>query len=174
MSGIILYQSKYGATKKYAQWLSEETGFSCVETKKAKVGALAKYDVIVLGGGIYASGIAGLSFLKKNIGVLREKRIVVFCCGASPYEEAAFQEVVRRNMKDALSDIPCFYCRGAWNMDAMSFADKTLCRMLRKAVSKKNPDEYEIWEKALMAAGEEKRDWTDRKYVLPILESINL
>ena len=27
MNGIILYQSKYGATKKYAQWLSEKTGF---------------------------------------------------------------------------------------------------------------------------------------------------
>ena len=32
MNGIILFQSKYGATKKYAQWLSEETGFPCVET----------------------------------------------------------------------------------------------------------------------------------------------
>ena len=29
MKGIILYQSKYGATKKYAQWLSERTGFYC-------------------------------------------------------------------------------------------------------------------------------------------------
>ena len=35
MNGIILYQSKYGATKKYTDWISEETGFSFVETKKA-------------------------------------------------------------------------------------------------------------------------------------------
>ena len=34
MNGIILYQSKYGAAKKYATWISEETGFSCVETKR--------------------------------------------------------------------------------------------------------------------------------------------
>ena len=34
MNGVILYQSKYGATKKYADWLSEETGFPCMETKK--------------------------------------------------------------------------------------------------------------------------------------------
>lgn len=27
MNGVILYQSKYGATKKYAMWLSDETGF---------------------------------------------------------------------------------------------------------------------------------------------------
>ena len=65
--GVILYQSKYGATKKYAEWLKEATQFDCVETKKADIKKVAEYDVIILGGGIYASGIAGLSFLKKNI-----------------------------------------------------------------------------------------------------------
>ena len=33
--GIIIYQSKYGATKKYAGWLRQMTGFDCVETPKA-------------------------------------------------------------------------------------------------------------------------------------------
>lgn len=33
--GIIIYQSKYGATKKYAEWLCKMTGFECVETPKA-------------------------------------------------------------------------------------------------------------------------------------------
>lgn len=173
MSGVILYQSKYGATKKYADWLSEQTGFSSIETKKANASEVADYDVIVLGGGIYASGIAGLSFLKNNIDVLDGKKIVVFCCGASPYEEKTFQEIVKHNMKDKLSAITCFYCRGAWDMDSMSFKDRTLCKMLRKVVSKKSPDEYEIWEKALMEAGEDKCDWTDKKYLKPIIEFIN-
>lgn len=31
MTGIILYESKYGATKKYAHWIFAETGFSKVE-----------------------------------------------------------------------------------------------------------------------------------------------
>lgn len=66
--GIILYQSKYGATKKYADWLVEETGYDCIETKNAKVPNSQNYGVIILGGGVYASGIAGLQFIKKNIG----------------------------------------------------------------------------------------------------------
>ena len=33
--GIILFQSKYGATKKYADWLAEMTGYDCAETKNA-------------------------------------------------------------------------------------------------------------------------------------------
>ena len=54
----------------------------------------------------------------------------------------------------------------------MSFKDKTLCKMLRKAVSKKDPTDYEIWEKAIMEAGENKCDWTDKKFIDPILECI--
>ncbi len=172
MNGVILYQSKYGATKRYADWLSEETGFKCIETKKADINEIITYDTIILGGAIYASGIAGLSFLKKNIKKLAGKKIVVFCCGASPYEEKAIQQIREHNMKGDLSDIPLFYCRGAWDLDAMSFKDRTLCKLLRKSVEKKDPSEYELWEKALMEAGDDKCDWTDKKYLDPILECI--
>ena len=163
MNGVILYQSKYGATKRYADWLSEETGFQCIETRKADINEIVTYDAIILGGGLYASGIAGLSFLKKNISKLTGKKIIVFCCGASPYEENAFQQIKEHNLKDNLADISLFYCRGAWDMKAMSFKDRTLCNLLRKAVAKKDPSDYEIWEKALMAAGDNKCDWTDKK-----------
>lgn len=60
--GIIIYQSKYGATKKYAEWLVEMTGFDCIETPKVTLNAAMQYETIILCGGIYASGIAGLSF----------------------------------------------------------------------------------------------------------------
>ena len=172
MNGVILYQSKYGAAKRYADWLSEETGFPCMETRKADINEISTYDTIILGGGIYASGIAGLSFLKKNIGKLTGKKIIVFCCGASPYDENALQKIREHNLKNHLVDIPLFYCRGAWDMDAMSFKDRTLCSLLRKAVAKKDPVDYEIWEKALMAAGDHKCDWTDKKYIEPIIECI--
>ncbi|MCI8331359.1 MAG: flavodoxin [Clostridiales bacterium] len=172
MAGIILYQSKYGATKRYAGWLSEETGFDCVETKKAKIESVRQYDTIILGGGIYASGIAGLSFLKKHMKELQGKRILVFCAGASPYDENAFAQIIAHNMKDSLAGIPCFYCRGAWDMNHMNIVDRNLCRMLRKAVMKKAPNDYEIWEKALMEAGDKTCDWTDKSYLVPIVDAV--
>ena len=172
MNGVILYQSKYGAAKKYADWLSEETGFPCMETRKADINEISTYDTIIMGGGIYASGIAGLSFLKKNISKLTGKKILVFCCGASPYDENALHQIREHNLKDDMADIPLFYCRGAWDMDAMSFKDRTLCSLLRKAVAKKDPADYEIWEKALTEAGDHTCDWTDKKYMEPILAYI--
>lgn len=47
----------------------------------------------------------------------------------------------------------------------MAFEDSTLCRMLHKAVAKQNPDEYEPWQKALLCAVGQKRDWTDKTYL---------
>lgn len=172
--GIILYQSKYGATKKYAQWLQEMTQYNCVETKKADIRKIQEYDVIILGGGIYASGIAGLSFLKKNIRRLKDKKIVVFCVGASPYEEKALQEICAHNFKEELKDIPCYYGRGAWDEDAMNFPHRTLCKMLQKSVAKKEPSTYEPWEKALMCAVGQKCDWTDKKYLEPVMEELGI
>lgn len=170
--GIILYQSKYGATKKYAQWLQEETGYDCIETKSAKMQQLAEYDTIILGGGVYASGIAGLSFLKKNIDQLRNKKILVFCVGASPYDEEAIAQIRNLHFKDRLSEIPLFYCRGAWNESAMKFMDRTLCKMLQKAVAKKTAAAYEPWEKALVEAMGQTCDWTDKKYLEPLIDSL--
>lgn len=130
----------------------EETGYDCIETKNAKVSTVQKYDVIVLGGGVYASGIAGLHFLKKNMGSLLDKRIAVFAVGTSPYDEKAVIQIREMHFKDTLSNVPLFYCRGAWDEEKMTFGDKTLCKMLQKAVAKQNPEEYEPWQKALMCA----------------------
>ena len=170
--GIILYQSKYGATKKYADWLVEETGYDCIETKDAKVANLQNYDVIILGGGVYASGIAGLQFIKKNIGRLGNKKIVVFAIGASPYDEKAIMQIRKMHFKDELRNIPLFYCRGALDEEKMKFTDRTLCKMLQKVVAKQNPDEYEPWQKALMCAAGQKCDWTDKAYLEALLKYI--
>ena len=164
-NGIIMYQSKYGATKKYANWLAEMTGFDCMETQKATLDIVSQYNTIVLCGGIYASGIAGLYFLKKHFRDLNGKKIAVFCVGASPYDEQAINEIKKYNLKNELSNIPLFYGRGTWDESGMSFKDRTLCKLLQKTIAKKDPNTYEPWMKALMCAVGKSCDWTDRKYL---------
>ncbi len=173
MSGIIIYKSKYGATKKYAQMLSEETGFRCVNIKEANINEVADNDVIIIGGGIYASGFAFTSYLKKNIGKLKGKKIIAYACGASPYEENFMDAVIDKNMQGDLAGIPVFYCRGSFDLKEMSFADRTLCSMLRKSLLKKDPKEMEVWESALVEATDnEAHDWTDKSYIAPIVEAV--
>ena len=169
---IVLYQSKYGATKKYAEWLSYELSCELVETKNARINDIEKYNTVILGGGIYASGIAGLSFIKKHYKKLMDKKLVVYAVGASPYDEKAMIALKAHNFKNDIADIPCFYCRGAWNEEIMTLKDKTLCKMLKTVVGKKDPPAYEPWESALMEAIGSNADWTDKENLKPILEYI--
>lgn len=113
-NGMIVYQSKYGAVKKYVHWLQDATGFSSLETPKAKIAEVMDYDTIIFCGGIYASGIAGLSFLKKNTNQLKDKEILIFCAGASAPEEDVVKKLREQNLTGPLKDIPLFYGRGQW------------------------------------------------------------
>lgn len=170
--GIILFKSKYGATKKYTEWLAEEIGYDLLDVEKAKIKEVIKYKNLVLCGAIYASGISGLKFLKKHYEALSAMNIAVFCVGASPYDEKAFDAIKEHNLKDDLKDVPLFYGRGAWNEEKMKFVDRTLCKLLQKVVSKKTPSEYEPWEIALTEAMGKSCDWTDKSYLVPLLEHI--
>ena len=173
MSGIVIYKSKYGATKKYAEWISEAIGFECVSVQDADINKVVEFDTVILGGGIYAGGIAIVPFLKKNYSKLKDKKIIVYTCGASPYDEKSVNEVIDKNMKDELKGIPVYYCRGGFDFKNMTFMDKTLCKMLRKALSKKDPKDYEVWEEALMSVGEnESGDWTDKANLEPLLAAV--
>lgn len=167
---IILYKSKYGAAKRYAGLLSESLRCATMENYRLNADRVKEYDNIVICGGIYASGVAGISFLKKNYEALKEKNIVVFAVGASPYDEKAVMEIRQHNLSGVSSDIPFFYGRGAWDEESMTWMDRTLCNMLVKSLLKKDPAAYEPWEKALAEAFGKKCDWVDMKYLEPAIE----
>ncbi len=172
-TGIILYQSKYGATKQYAMWLQTITGFDCVQTQNSSLQDVLPYRSIILCGGVYASGIAGLSFFKKNIDQLQDKKLAVLCVGASPYDVNALAQLRAHNLTGRLEKIPLFYARGAWNEEKMTRIDRTLCKLLQKSIAKKDPATYEPWMKTLLCAKGQVCDWTDRAYLAPLIKLIN-
>ena len=168
-NGVILYRSRRGAAEEYARWLAEELGFDLQETKKADIREVSRYRVVILGGGVYASKIEGISFLRRYYSAIRHCRVIVFCTGMAPLDEEMLRRLRETNLKGETAEVPCFYCRGAWDEDRLSVAEKLLCGMLRKAAAKKDPAGRDPLEETLLSVGR-KQDWTDRAYLLPILE----
>lgn len=169
---LVLFRSKYGATRRYAALLGEKLGCDVVEAKGRVPLRPENYDCIVFAGGVYASGVAGLSVLRKNYPRLKDKRLAVLCVGASPFDEAAFAALKARNLKGPLQTVPAFYARGMWDEGKMSCRDRLLCRLLQKAVSQKAPEDCEPWMKALLGAAGQRCDWTDPAYLTPLLAFI--
>lgn len=170
--GIILYRSKYGAAKRYANWLAQATGFDCVEIGKADIDAVRQVPAVILCGGIYAGGIGGIGWIQAHWQALQGCKLAVFAVGASPWDADALRELRTRNLKPPMEKIPCFYGRGVWDESVMGFRDRVLVKLLKKMTAKQDPAGYEPWQAALMSAGSGPADWTDRAYLRPLLDAI--
>lgn len=169
---LLLYRSKYGATAKYAAMLEQTVPCDIFELDKYDISKASAYDLIIFAGGIYASGVSCMKYLRRNIRILTGKNIAVFAVGASPFEKDAFAAVKEHNLKNLPSGIPMFYGRGIYDESIMTLKDRTLCKMLKKSLSKRDPSTFEPWMKALFEADGKSNDWTDKKYLEPLLKYI--
>ena len=103
---------------------------------------------------------------------IKDKEIILFFNGASPFDEATLKNTIKNNFISELTTKPIYYGRARWNLDKMSFIDKTLCKMLIKMVSKKESKDLQPWKQALMEVNGKNCDWTDEKYIVPLIDYV--
>ena len=63
---VVIYQSAYGYTQTYAEWIGQELNCPCFSKKGFRSQDLSNYDVIIFGGGLYAGGINGVDLLSAS------------------------------------------------------------------------------------------------------------
>ena len=170
----VIYKSRYGSTKRYAEWIARDVHGDLFESSKIKIKDLVKYDVIVFGGSLHAVGINGVKLITNNFGQFKDKEIIVFATGCSPVKEEAITAVVESNFNiDIKESIKFFYLRGAFNYSKLNFIDKMMMAALkRKLNAKKQEDLYED-SKGLLAAYNNPVDWTDEKAIIPLVDAIH-
>lgn len=175
--GIIIYKTKYGSSKKYANWLAESTGFKCKEIEDVSDFDIEKNELVIFIGGVYASVFACYSFMKKHIDVLRFKKMAIFCVGAADSDEESYRNALS-DEHDILKRAEFFYGRGAMNIKTMTFRDKTIMKMVRKALLKKKKretvriDEDKLNADDMLDIIDNSGDWTNKVYLEPLLEWI--
>lgn len=147
MNTIVIYKSKYGATKKYAEWIAEALSCEMVEAKNVKASDLLKYDTIIYGGGLYAEVINGVTLITKNFDILKDKKLIVFTTAITPlsYREYYDNYVIKKNFKpEMLEHIKVFNFMGKMLTDELSLVHKTALKSLKKIMmAKENPSELE-------------------------------
>ena len=170
---LILYKSKYGSTKKYVDMLEKEITCDIFKINDFHFEDIKKYDFILFAGGIYAGGISIMKYIQKNNNLLVNKKTAIFAVGASPYDEKAFETTKTQNLKNIPFEIPMFYGRGAYDESVMNFVDKSLCKLLKKSLSKKDPSTFEPWMEALFQADDKNSDWVDKSYLESLIKYIH-
>jgi menaquinone-dependent protoporphyrinogen IX oxidase len=141
----VVYKSKYGSAKQYAQWIAEETGGTLFALPKVKIAELAGYDTVIIGGGLYAGAINGIAFLEKNFAALEGKKLIAFSVGTSADEQANTDSIKEKNFTpEVLAKIGYFHLRGGLFYTRMNWFDKTLMKFflaMMKRMRDPAPDE---------------------------------
>lgn len=87
MNGIIIYTSKYGATKQYAEWLGEMLNLPAISSNRVMKDELEKYSYILLGTPVYFGKFKLKAWLRHNIKALINKKLLLFIVNATASKE---------------------------------------------------------------------------------------
>lgn len=169
MKTIVIYKSKYGYTKKYAEWIAE--ALSCDIKENAKLNDLMDYDRIICGGGMYAGSMNGVKLITKNFGRLSGKKLILFAVGSNAGAEKDMVPFWNRILtEEQQSSVGHFYLRGGFDFGKLNKADRLLMNLLKKQLQKiEDPDEET---KGLLAAYDTAVDFTDRANLGELLDSV--
>lgn len=170
MNAIVIYKSKYGSTKEYAQWIASELGCMAADVKTVSINDLKKYDTLIYGGGLYAEVIGGVSFITKNIDELKDKKIIVYTTGLTPpdcreyYEKMVWEKNFKPNVQDK---IKMFNFPGKMILSELSLVHRTAIKTLKKIMSgKENPTQME---KMLIDLCDADGDFSDRELIADLV-----
>lgn len=134
---IIIYGSRYGSAKRYAERLAELTGLDVVDHKEAK--DIGEYDRIVYIGSLYAGGVTGL---KQTVSKMTPRQeLVVATVGLADPTDATNVAHIRQSIK---SQIPAhfydesriFHLCGAIDYTKLNLKYRLMMSLLAKKVAK--------------------------------------
>ncbi|MGE4282777.1 MAG: flavodoxin domain-containing protein [Clostridia bacterium] len=175
VKAAVIYKSRYGSTKKYAEWIASEINGTLLEYSQVKAKKLSEYDTIIFGGGLYASGINGISLITKNFEALKNKNLIVFTVGlSSTQDKEIFIPIIQKNFTQEMREkIQIFHMRGGMDYKKLSFVHKPMMAMLKATVAKKKPEELSEDDKLMLATYGERIDFTDIKAIEPLVLYFN-
>lgn len=172
MKTVVIFNSQTGFTKRYAEWIAEAAGADFMELSVAKKKDLSAYDTVIFGGWACAGSISKLNWFKDNIDKWPDKKLIVFCVGASPIDSPEVEPSLRRNFtEEQFKKVHVFYCPGGLRYEKMSLPSRLMMKMFLKTLQAKKGKTEADREMIRMISSS--YDISDKKYVEPILQCLS-
>jgi menaquinone-dependent protoporphyrinogen IX oxidase len=174
---VIIYKSRYGFTKQYAQWIAQELGADLLDAGKVKPMELANYRVIVYGGGLYAGGVNGISLLTKSFEAIKDKALYLFTVGAADVTDEQNTRKIRSALGKALTPqmqkrIKVYHFRGGIDYPRLSLIHRIMMGLMRKMLQSKPQAQLSSEEKSMLETYGQAVDFSDKTTIGPLIADI--
>jgi len=167
----VIYKSKHGTTKRYAEWIAEELEAQLFEASNIRPSQLMSYDVVIYGGGLYAGGIIGVKLVTENAC----KSLVVFTVGLANPDSTDYSGILQKNFtQELLQKIKVFHLRGGIDYKKLGLVHKAMMALLVKLKVEKIPPEKRTSEiQTMLDTYGEKVDFTDKATIRPLIDYVH-
>jgi ubiquinone/menaquinone biosynthesis C-methylase UbiE len=133
---LIVYQSKYGSTKQYAECIHKDIPSQMADAEKCNALEFTKYDVIIFGGYIRTGRIVIAPVIIENWNAIKGKNVVLFTTSGTPPEHPNIRKIYNANLPQEIRrEIKYFPLRGRMVRKDLSSYDESLVavgRMMEK------------------------------------------
>ncbi|HVO64961.1 MAG TPA: flavodoxin domain-containing protein [Syntrophales bacterium] len=124
---LIMYKSKYGSTKQYAEWIHREIPSRMADVDKCNAPEFTKYDVIVFGGYVRTGRIVVAPMIVENWNIIKGKQVVLFTTSGTPPEHPNINKIYNASLPyEIRKDIKYFPLRGRMLHKDLSIYDESL------------------------------------------------
>ena len=164
MKSIIIYGSRYGSARRYAQELSKQTDIPAVSYQEAP--PLSKLETIVYIGALYAGGVLGLTKTLRRQSFGEHQRLVIVTVGLADPDILQNRENIRNALQKQIpaqlyGRAAVFHLRGAIDYQALSLGHRTMMALLHRSLQKKPAEEWSEEDRALMETYGKQADFVD-------------
>lgn len=174
----VIYKSRYGFTKKYAEWIAEELGAELRDAANTRPADLQAYDVILYGGGLYAGGVNGISLLTKSFESIKDKALFLFTVGAADVTDAQNTDHIRAELNKVLTPemqrkIKVFHFRGGIDYPRLNLVHRMMMSTLVKMLKKKPESEWREEDKTMIETYGQVVDFSDRSSIAALVQDVS-
>lgn len=138
MKGAIFFSGKFGSTKQYAQWISEQTSFPVFDLNKNNPDP-TDYDVLVLGSSIIIMKPTIKKWLTAFWPVIRNKPILLFTVSGTNPGHPDLQRWIHQSFSnEILMNITHIPLRGRLNLKELPWITRQILKF--GAIVEKDPE----------------------------------
>ena len=138
MRTLILYTSKTGNTKKYAEDIAQAVNGDVLPLKKYKWKDVGDYDSIVFGGWVMGGKIQGIDDFLSHYDEISDKNILVFSSGMGFVTSESRDRLISGNVLD-IYHIRYYQLRGSFDYSKLHFPYNFMINTSLRAL-RKDPD----------------------------------
>ncbi|MCM1329309.1 MAG: hypothetical protein NC253_07680 [Ruminococcus sp.] len=136
----VVYSSKYGHTKQYAEWLKEDVDADAVDISKFNITQMLAYKLVIFACGVYGDKLSIMDFVKKNITAIPVQKTMVMAVSwyTNDSKEAKDKLIADNYPEEFKGKVPMYVVNSGMDKKAVSKMDSVKLVAAKLAIEKKD------------------------------------